>query len=216
MAANLLGAQRLGNSQFYTYLHCKPNGDPFYVGKGKKYRAYNLNREHNRFHQNTVNKYGKENILIFIFDCETEEQALEDEVKYIYQLRKEGYALVNLTQGGEGITGLKHSVETKTLLSKKATGRKHSPERNAAQSARMKGSPSPHKGMRHSEETKIRISKSSKGRIKTDEERVAISERQKGKLHPRGKGTCSHCKREIDLCHLKRYHLDKCKERKDE
>lgn len=31
--------------QYCTYIHARPNGLPFYVGKGKERRALNLNRK---------------------------------------------------------------------------------------------------------------------------------------------------------------------------
>lgn len=64
--------------QFYTYLHCKPNGDPFYVGKGcdtgsgRRSHAFGQRTKH---HKNVVAKYGRDNIKVFVFPCESEAQA---------------------------------------------------------------------------------------------------------------------------------------------
>lgn len=219
--------------QFYTYLHCLPTGEPFYIGKGSGRRAYQFNSR-NKHHHNITKKYGLENIQIFIFESESEEQAFADEIQQIAQLRKEGYELVNYTNGGEGVSGLKQTEEQKLATSKrmkgkqtrlgaklseeskkkiadKATGRKHPLERNVAQSARMKGKPSPATGMKHTEESKAKISRGCSGQKRTEEQCVAQSKRQNGKPHPRGKGFCPHCNTEVDLCHLKRHHLDNCK-----
>lgn len=104
--------------QFYTYLHCKPDGTPFYVGKGNSDRAYRLDGSRkNQHHKNIVAKHGKENILVYIFPCESEQQAFADEIKQIAQLRREGYELCNMTDGGEGLSGYICSDETKIKLS---------------------------------------------------------------------------------------------------
>ena len=195
---------------FYTYLHCKPDGTPFYVGKGSKKRAFSF-YDRSKYHKRVVEKYGKDNIQVFVFECVNEAQAFADEISHIKQLRFEGFILVNHTAGGEGISGFSHSEETKLKLAAKALGRVHSTERRLAQSLRMKGSESPNKGHRHSPETRARISLSMSGLRKTEEQSAAQSKRQIGVPHPRGKGVCFACGRELDLCHLKRYHLGKCK-----
>lgn len=100
-------------TQYYTYLHCKPNGDPFYVGKGcGKRRSHDLVRR-NKYHQNIVAKYGKENIGVFVFLCESEKQAFADEIQQIAQLRREGYELCNLTDGGDGPVNPTEEVRAK-------------------------------------------------------------------------------------------------------
>ena len=91
--------------QFYTYLHCKPNGNPFYVGKGSGNRGYSLTGGRNQYYKRIIAKYGKENIGVFIFPCIDEEQAFADEIQQIFQLRREGYELCNNTNGGEGVSG---------------------------------------------------------------------------------------------------------------
>ena len=60
----------------FAYMHCKPNGIPFYVGKGALRRTKNLS-ERNPYHQSVVSKYGKENILIGKMECSSEKIAFE-------------------------------------------------------------------------------------------------------------------------------------------
>ena len=129
---------------YYTYLHCKPDGTPFYVGKGKGRRAIRVMQKRNPFHSCIVQKYGKDNIGVFIFPCASEEQALSDEIQQIAQLRREGYKLANFNDGGEGnrnmplegrmkisaantgnkyALGFKHSDETRKLMSESAKKR---------------------------------------------------------------------------------------------
>jgi len=47
---------------------------------------------------------------------------------WIAQFRKEGYKLVNGTDGGEGICGWQHSEVTRKKMSEKAMGRTFSQE----------------------------------------------------------------------------------------
>jgi len=89
--------------QFYTYLHCRPDGSPFYVGKGRGKRAFDLRRR-NPHHRNVVAKYGQENIKVFVFPCGSEIESLSDEVLQISQLRRDGCELVNQTDGGDGVS----------------------------------------------------------------------------------------------------------------
>ena len=122
--------------QFYTYLHCRPDGTPFYVGKGNNRfgkRSHEFRRR-NQYHQHIVSKYGRENILIYIFPCESEEQAFADEAQQIAQLRQAGYSLCNLTDGGEGSSG-RVNTETRSAKLKMAW----TPERKAKHKIQMTG-----------------------------------------------------------------------------
>ena len=88
----------------FAYIHCKPDGTPFYVGKGVRTRYKNFSQR-NKWHKRVVDKYGKENILISKIDCSSNEIALELEIGLIKCLRRMGVSLVNLTDGGEGNVG---------------------------------------------------------------------------------------------------------------
>lgn len=151
-------------SQFYTYLHCKPNGDPFYVGKGTGNRSRNFINGRNRHHKNIVAKHGVDNIQVFIFECDSEQQAFDDEIQQIAQLRREGYELVNQTNGGEGMSGNIPSEETREKLrgNKSRTGMKDSLERLAQKSSHMKGNNFA-LGFKHSTETRKKVSEGLKG-----------------------------------------------------
>jgi len=81
--------------KYYSYLHCTPNGYPFYVGSGKNNRCYDFSGRHVN-HKSITEKYGKQNISVFVFPCESKDQARLDEKQQIIQLRKEGYSLVNI------------------------------------------------------------------------------------------------------------------------
>lgn len=118
--------------QFYTYLHCKPDGTPFYVGKGCDRGRYKRSHKLNcrgLHHKNIVTKYGRKNIGIFVFHCISESQALADEMQQISQLRREGYALCNISDGGDqppSMLGRKLSPETCAKMSTARMGNKNS------------------------------------------------------------------------------------------
>src|SRR6266404_5237269 len=98
---------------------------PFYVGKGNYGRAYEFMSGRNRHHKNIVAKYGKENIGVFVFPCDSEEQAFSDEKQQIAQLRRDGYVLANQTDGGEGKSGCIASKEAREKISASLIGNKH-------------------------------------------------------------------------------------------
>ena len=124
-------------TDFYTYIHAKPNGgDSFYVGKGCGGRSHMLTQR-SQYHKRMIKKYGVE---IFVFPCESEAQALADEIQQIAQLRAEGYELVNRTDGGDGTSGYRHTPEAKDKVSRA-----------------RKGKPSTFKGRVQSDEARAKI-----------------------------------------------------------
>lgn len=97
--------------QFYVYIHKKPDGTPFYVGKSSTDRHKTIWRKHNKWHTRIVEKYGPENIIVEVTQCQSEANAFELEKIYIKQLRQDGCDLVNVTDGGEGVSGFKQSAK---------------------------------------------------------------------------------------------------------
>ena len=124
--------------QFYTYLHCKPNGDPFYVGKGCGVRSHDFHGR-NQHHKRIVAKHGKENIEVLVFSRESEQASFDDEIKWIQVLREAGHELANLCDGGEGSSGALRSPETRAKMSKAQKGKSRSAESCKKQSVRMTG-----------------------------------------------------------------------------
>ena len=108
-------------SQFYVYEHLtKDTNMPFYVGKGFGYRCNSKSYRNKHWH-NTVKKHGFfVNIIAKDLD---EELSFLCEQERIDQLKRLGYKLCNYTDGGEGISGHKHSNETKTKISQKLKGK---------------------------------------------------------------------------------------------
>ena len=218
--------------QFYTYLHCKPNGEPFYVGKGSGKRAFDFSIR-TKFHSGIVSRYGRNNIQVYVFFCETEKQAFADEKQQIAQLRTEGYKLANLTDGGEGSSGyklslaarekmsksrkgntnslgFKHSEETKRKVSAAIRGRVHSEETKKKIAEAMMGNKYS-LGYKHSPESVLRSSSSHIGKKRSAETRRRISEANSGKTRLCEKTTCPHCGLIGAANLLTRYPFNNCK-----
>lgn len=97
---------------YFAYVHCKPDGTPFYVGKGVRKRDKNF-RDRNSYHKKVVAKYGVENILVGKLECSTNDISLELEIGLIKCLKRMGVPLTNVTDGGEGALGRPCSELTK-------------------------------------------------------------------------------------------------------
>lgn len=118
---------------FYVYICFKTDGTPYYVGKGSGNRLKTTFKDkHNPFKTRTAKKVGKE-IVIKIAEFETEAEAFACELDLILKLGRRPFGpLTNLTDGGGGIVGLRHTPETKQKISKAGIGRKHSQESRLA------------------------------------------------------------------------------------
>lgn len=188
--------------QFYVYFHCKPDGTPFYVGKGCGYRAYDLYRYCNQHYNSIVAKYGKENIKIEVQPCIDEQEAFDLEILCIQSLREDGINLCNCTDGGEGSSGYKHTDKARASMSQKRIGKKYAlgnkftSEQRAAQSKRMLGKQYA-LGYHHTPAALLKISEKSKSLWCTPEGRAFASKRAKSGWTPERLAT--HSKRMKEL-----------------
>jgi hypothetical protein len=100
-------------NNYYIYFHINPlKNQVFYVGKGKDKRAFKKDRSN--YWINYVKKYGY--IIDIVEDNLTEQEAFERETFYIKKIGRKDLglgSLINRTNGGEGISGLKHKEESK-------------------------------------------------------------------------------------------------------
>lgn len=95
-----------------------------YVGESKNYpRRW---EEHRSEFGNTnckypihraFNKHGLENFSFSILEYCSEENLKEEEIWWIAYLKSLGALLYNITNGGDGIPGYRHTEETKNLIS---------------------------------------------------------------------------------------------------
>lgn len=143
--------------RFYAYMHTKPDGTPFYIGKGNGRRVRNFSKR-NQHHKNIVAKYGRQNIHIGYMECSDESTAFDLEMGLIKCVRRMGIKLTNLTEGGHGVSGL---VVT--------------PEQREKIAAKLRGKP----GTPHTKASKAKISAANKGRKRTPEELEKLREAAK-------------------------------------
>ena len=110
---------------YSAYLHIRPDktgpDSIFYVGKGNDRRVKLIHRN-NKHHTAIVKKVGVENIVAHVIECSTESAAFELEVGLIKCLRRMGVALCNQTGGGDGVSGDKHTADSKEKMSAAQTG----------------------------------------------------------------------------------------------
>lgn len=155
--------------KFYIYFHINPiKNEVFYVGKGVGKRAW-IKSGRNKFWKRIFNKYGYE--VELIEEGLSEEIAFQREIYWIAQFKAWNFKLTNMTDGGEGICGLKHSEETRKKQSFSNSGdkngfanKKHSKETLKNYSINRSGVNHPLFGTKHSEETKKKMSESKKGK----------------------------------------------------
>jgi hypothetical protein len=172
---------------YYVYEHWRLDRDEcFYVGKGKGSRAYSM-KDRNRHHQAIcakLNRIGSAFEVRIVDSGLFEQDAFDLECERIAFWRNFGCDLTNLTNGGEGISGFKHSDETRQKLSDlnkgnppTFKGKKHTDETKRALSeiAKKRGAPKLtkeqqekasawHRGRKRSPETCAKISAKAKGR----------------------------------------------------
>lgn len=99
---------------FVVYTHSKPTGEVFYVGKGTIKRSKATDNRNKHWH-NVVNKYGFE--VKVVAEYSQEEDALRHEIELIAKYRADGNKLVNVTAGGEGVSGYVHTDESRKKMS---------------------------------------------------------------------------------------------------
>jgi hypothetical protein len=160
------------NEPYLAYLHCRPDGSPFYVGKGSTTRMKQMSGR-NKHHTNVVNKHGKANILKGFLPCSTSDIALELEKGIIKCLARMGVNLTNKTLGGEGSNGYSHKAKAKEAMSIFRTGKSYVDlygEERAAEIKEQKveamsGDNNPNYGKPLNTTHRNRISSSKKGQV---------------------------------------------------
>lgn len=168
------------NGTFYVYSITNIINNKIYIGKTNNiFKRFEKHKSANgdcpALH-NAIKKYGKENfILNTVGEYETEEYAFEAEIYFIEFYKSNitkygdqyGY---NLTSGGDGVSGHKHSIETRKKLSEALKGRVSANKgKKASDYVRLKqslshiGNKGFWSGKQLSEEHKNKLSESHKG-----------------------------------------------------
>ena len=151
--------------------------EPFYIGKGCGDRCNDhiklskLKTEKNSFKSRKINKILKQNlkpIILKISENIFETDALTLEIKIIKSIGRRNInlgPLTNLTDGGEGISGLIRTTEHQEKLRQSQIGRKVSNETKHKIRLSLLGKKGRNTGNKHTEETKKKISQTKKGTI---------------------------------------------------
>ena len=175
-------------NDYYVYIYWRlDTNEPFYVGMGHGYRWRDLSKRNKHF-KNIVNKYlfvveiVKENLTQFeafyweekIIEILVFEYGFSIDIKNNRSSEK-GYHLVNMTWGGEGCIGYKHTEKTKNKMSENHAD--VSGENNPMygvntwegiteeeRERRIEGLRKAHLGKHHTEESKKKMSENSKGK----------------------------------------------------
>ena len=182
---------------FYVYEHWRPDTDLcFYVGKGHGKRAQRLRRGKNKHHGNIIAKLARIGMCVevrMVASGLTESEALSVEMQRIAFWRATGVVLANLTAGGEGVSGHKHSAETRAIIKAKRAKQKitHSEETRRkiglATKGKIAGRKNPEhgdklRGRKHSDDHRNKISKGNMGHSVSAETRAKIGNANRGKV----------------------------------
>lgn len=113
-------------NDYYVYAHHLPDGTIFYIGKGKNKRIFSKSGRSEWWHRITKKYYGKGfPVYSKLIENVSENEAFSKE-KELIQLygRKDvnGGMLINMTDGGDGPSGHKHTIKSRLLMSNKRKG----------------------------------------------------------------------------------------------
>lgn len=204
-------------ADFCVYLHLRPDGSVFYVGKGVPSRPYRRGGR-NMLWQTEVKNIGGFSVQILESGL-TEEQAFAKEVEVIADLKANGIVLVNQTKGGDGCKSL---VFTQEIIDKLRLARavqkppmagRHMPEQaKQKMKALHAGENNPMFGKKHSEQTKEKFKtrptvSAWTGKKMDDSIRQKMSESHKSKP----KLTCPHCLKTGGNAGMLVHHFNNCK-----
>lgn len=113
---------------YYVYALFKLDGEPCYIGKGCGGRVFQhtklaaKGRHANPYLSRLIKKSGRELPAAIIRDGLSEDEAFIIERALILAIGRinNGGPLTNLTDGGEGVSGFRHTVETKIIVGEKS------------------------------------------------------------------------------------------------
>jgi len=199
-------------NNFYTYAYLRKNKTPYYIGKGRKRRAY---APHGKIPVPTKDR------ILFLKTNLSEKEAIHHEIYMISVFGRKDLGtgiLLNLTNGGEGHSGFIQTKEQREKISRLHKGKKRPPNVGKKISLTKLGVPLSQehknsisntlKGHKQSEKTKLKRNASLTGKTRSQQTRNLLS--QKAKQRP--PQVCPHCQ---TLClqpiNFNRWHGDNCK-----
>lgn len=178
------------SGSFYVYCLFRPNGLPFYIGKGTKKRMWDHEKPGRigNCHKSNIIRQAQNNGLeipkAILRDNLSEQEAYEVEEALIKAIgRHPDGPLVNRSHGGEGSnSGVERSEAWRAGISAANkgrigpnVGRTFSEEARANMSAAHKGKPSTWKGKTASPETREKMRLAKLGRKLTEEHKAKIT-----------------------------------------
>lgn len=207
-------------AEFYLYEHLRnDNNAVFYVGKGSGDRCKSK-QGRNKWWHSIVAKHGYSIKIKATFN--SEELSFLAEQELIDKYKRLNIQLVNVTLGGEGVSGHKFSDESlirradaqrgqkRPTVSEKLKCRPKTLEHRAALSIAKKGT-------KASIETKIKMSKTRQGFVSGMKDKKHSEESKlkiKNSLLALPRKTCPHCgKSNLDSGNAVKLHFDRCKEK---
>ena len=149
----------------------------------------------------SIKKYGKENFKKeIICECNSDEELNEKEKYWIEALNCKVPNGYNISNGGDGVVGRKHTEEEKVQMRERMKGNKYSLgfkcREETKEKLRIKSTGKIHsietrnkiseknKGIKFTNEHNLKVSNKLKGRVISKEWREKISEGNKGKIIP--------------------------------
>ena len=179
---------------YYTYAYLREDKTPYYIGKGKGKRIYSTNR--------IIKPPKDKSRVIYLKQNLTEEEAFRHEIYMIAVFGRKDLGtgiLYNLTDGGDGASGLSHSEESKIKMSGAKKGKSQSEETRRKMSEAKIGENHPNYGKTHSEETIKKMSEAHKNI--TEETRKKLSEASKGNTNMLGKTHSEESRKKMSEAH---------------
>jgi len=163
--------------KYYTYAYVREDATPYYVGKGSGRRIDDPSHHSSGIPPKNRRIYLKQNI--------TEEEALRHEVYMISVLGRKDLGtgiLRNLTDGGDGTSGYKHTEEWKKVASERMRGKPSRNQRKTLTEEEKRRISESMKGIVHSPQSIEKMRQSKMGHKVSDEARQKISAKNKGKV----------------------------------
>ena len=184
---------------YYVYEYLRTDNTPYYIGKGRKNRAFTKQGH-------TVPLPPKDRIR-FIAENLTDQAARDLEIELISKYGRKDIGtgiLRNMTAGGDGSSGRVATNEQRKKL-REARAKQITTEETREKMRQA------HTGRIHSDETRQRMSESAVGKKKSLETIQRIKAARKKQVIVTVQVTCPHCGKIGGNRIMPRYHFDNCK-----